>query len=1187
MSAELAPAPIALTEEQRQAVARRSGSLLISAGAGAGKTSVLVERLVSAVREDGLSPAQILMITFTDRAAAELRQRVRSRFIELGDRESARDLENAFVCTFHGFCTRVLYAHALQAGLDPDFVVLEQGLADRLRSVAFAGALRSYLIERGEPVVEVLGAYGADRVRAMIYAIYDELRSRGELEPRLPPARIETSVEAAASAFGATIVGARVELEGVLSAGCGGTRAHQGLEALERAGVLLARATLPSPRELAELKLRGAATGALAGAGCEAYRQALIEFTRACTDLRGVQVCGLLDGLLERFASSYAQLKRDRRALDFDDLELLARALLDEHPQIRASWSERFELLMVDEFQDSNPRQLQILAALERENLCVVGDEFQSIYGFRHADVSLFRAHRAALAQHDGTVTLAHNFRAQAGILEVINPLFAARFGDHYAWLIPARSEAPQETELVELLLCDKREPTPLEHSSDPAPYSDGEAASTAPWRLREAHMLASRIAQLLSSGDADPGDVVLLLRALGDVAVYERALAEQGIRTIAAVGGFWGHQQVGDLLSYLQTLANPLDELALLSTLACPIVGISSDGLALLTGLAREQKRTLWQTLRERGEQLHGFLEPAQQSSLARFCDFLEHERPSAPARPIAELIERIVDFSDYRTGVCKLSWGQRRLANIHKLMRLAHSFEASEGRDLRGFLNHVAQLELSAAGSEPDAPVADEQLSAIRLMSIHAAKGLEFPIVCIPELGRAPNLRAPDLLVDRRQEDQPRLGLKLLCLDGSEPVDALDFTRLREQRRVAEAQEEQRILYVAMTRARERLLLSAAVDFERWPEDSVSAPSIGWLAPALVDDLPGLLNAGEGTSVPTLAGTQARVRCTVSTAVHPSGPSGVEQVSGHTVAQRPVVDPLADLTAASAEQLSLPGMDHTSGLPELSREQLTVSYSALAKLERCGYRYYLEDVLGLPDSSPPRGELRAGLDGRSRGRIVHRLLEGVDFTRPYTPPPQAVMSAGRELGVNVTDEEAQRLTAAIGRLGDSALAKRLAGAREISREQPFAFALPPLTELARGVFDIRAREDDGGWLIVDYKSELVAPQQDLEALVRSRYGTQRLLYALAALNGGAPVVQVIHWFLERPGDPVTATYRAPESARLERELTDRAEELQGKGFTVSDNPHRELCLTCPGRRGLCSWDEHQTLRTLTNDRS
>jgi ATP-dependent exoDNAse (exonuclease V) beta subunit len=384
-------------------------------------------------------------------------------------------------------------------------------------------------------------------------------------------------------------------------------------------------------------------------------------------------------------------------------------------------------------------------------------------------------------------------------------------------------------------------------------------------------------------------------------------------------------------------------------------------------------------------------------------------------------------------------------------------------------------------------------------------------------------------------------------------------------------------------MTRARERLLLSGAADFERWPADSVSAPTIGWLASALIEDLPGLLSAGEGTSLQALAGAETHVRATVSVNGHLRHARRSPQTAERVPSRHSPADPLSALTA-EVEQLSLPGIDHAP-TPQHPGEQLTVSYSALAKLERCGYRYYLEDVLGLPESRPPREEPRAGLDGRSRGRLVHRLLENVDFARPRALPANAVRAAGRELGITVADQEAQRLAALIANLGDATLAKRLAGAAEISREQPFAFALPGIMELARGVFDIRAREHDGGWLVVDYKSELVERQQDLEALVDRRYGTQRRLYALAALNAGVEVVQVIHWFLERPGDPVGVTYAAAERAQLERELTDRAAQLMARGFAVSATPHRELCLTCPGRRGLCSWDESQTARALSDD--
>ena len=192
----------ALTDEQREAVERRSESLLVSAAAGSGKTSVLVERFVAAVRDDGLAPGRILAITFTERAAGELRERVRDRLLELGDRQAARDTEAAFVGTFHGFCARLLRAHPFAAGLDPDFAILDEGLAGRLREQAFAGALREFLAAGGASELDMLAAYGVDRVRGMVEHVYLELRSRGQLLPRLPVAAPredagETDVEAA------------------------------------------------------------------------------------------------------------------------------------------------------------------------------------------------------------------------------------------------------------------------------------------------------------------------------------------------------------------------------------------------------------------------------------------------------------------------------------------------------------------------------------------------------------------------------------------------------------------------------------------------------------------------------------------------------------------------------------------------------------------------------------------------------------------------------------------------------------------------------------------------------------------------------------------------------------------------------------------------------------------------------
>jgi ATP-dependent exoDNAse (exonuclease V) beta subunit len=1179
-----------LTAEQMQAVTRRSGPLLLAAGAGSGKTSVLVERFVRAVREDGIAPGQILAITFTDRAAGELRDRVRARFIQLGDREAARELQGAFVVTFHGFCVRLLRTHALQAGLDPDFQILEEGLAASMRSRAFAAALRELLLHRGEPAVDLLAAYGAERVQAMILDVHDELRSRGELEPRLPRIQPRGSIEIAAQQLLGAAARAALELQ-AFSEQPPGKRVRQGLKALEGAVALLESPSvrIPSPGELAALKLPSGSS-ALAGPDCEAYRAALESYARICIDTHGAAACELLDCLLASFNDTYTALKQARGVLDFDDLELHARSLLERDPALRASFSERFQLLMVDEFQDSNPRQLAILGALERENLCTVGDELQSIYGFRHADVSLFTERRARLQEQQATITLARNFRAREPLIQTINAVFSKRFSEDYMALIPGRQEQPRAPEdgeaLVELLLTDKR--------SEDQGQPEANSATVSSWRTREAHQLAARIAELIGSGATVAADVVVLLRALGDVSAYEHALAARGIPTIAAVGGFWSHQQVGDLLCYLRALANPLDELSLFSTLASPLVGISSDGLASIADQARAAPSTVWETIAGIAPSLGQRLGDTDQRALERFCADLVGERATAATRPIAELIQRAVSLSGYQEHVLSRTWGERRLANVHKLMRVAQVFESSEGRDLRAFLDHVAQLELAGGRSEPDAPVTEQDLQAVRLMSIHAAKGLEFAVVCLADLGRVPYLRAPDLLVGSGSpKGTARLGVQLVSLDGSESVGALDFDQLRLNRRREEAAEEQRIIYVAMTRARERLLLSGAADFENWPGQTPASPPIGWLAPALVGDLPALL-AHKGTSVQLIPGTVAtQVRCwldgaeaedpgaTVCSAPAPPAPAKRIQ---RAPSRR---SPTALTGEPSRGQLTLPGLAATDP-PAAHRiyGKRTLSYSSLASYGRCGYRYYLEEVLGIPEArsfSEVEGADR--LAGRARGQIVHRLLESVDFSQPLPPSTNAVGEIATELGLDVAAPEREQIASMVAGALKGDLARRLADVSDLRREQPFGFALGASEPLITGVFDVLARESHEHWLIVDYKTDRLTAQTDLAALLERQYSIQRLIYGLAALRGGASEVEVVHWFLERPQEWVTHRFGKSDVGELERQLIGSLQGMRDGGFPVSDTPHRDLCLTCPARRGLCSWEESHTLRRSPDD--
>jgi ATP-dependent helicase/nuclease subunit A len=1089
-------ATVRLTDEQRAAVGERDRSVLLSAAAGSGKTSVLVERFVEAVREDEIAPGAILAITFTERAAGELRSRVRERLLELGMREAARDTEAAFIGTFHGFCARLLRSHPLPAGLDPDFAVLDAARAAWLRRAAFEDALPEFLRVSEAAGVDLLAAYGVDKVRAIVGQLHGELRSRGERHPRLP-----------------------------------------------------LRAPAPD-------------------AGQD-ERDALAAVA-------------LFDRLLELFGASYERLKEERSAVDFDDLELIAGELLSGNEAIRASWAEGFQLLMVDEFQDTNPRQLAILRSLDRGNLFTVGDELQSIYGFRHADVRLFRDRRAELQASGGALALTSNFRSAPALLQTVNQVFAERF-EQFTALVHGRQEAgvPAAGPIVELLLTDAGEAW-KQH-----PGAEATAAGLPPTavfaRQAEARLLAQRVRELIDSGEARAGDIAVLLRASGDIETFERALQMQGMRTLATVGTFWERQQIGDLHAYLRTLANPRDEEALYGTLASPLVGLSRDALALVA--IASAGGPAWRAAQSLAAREPAELAEADQRLLSRFCGWFEDERERAGGRGISELLERALSHSGYVEHVMTLDWPERRLANIHKLLRLARAFEASEGRDLRAFVDHVEDLKRDGA-IEPEAPVEDVEPDTVRLMTIHAAKGLEFPVVCVADLGR--RRPSPD---DRLFVDGPRLGLRLWRPGAGEGIKTLDFDELRAERQAREREEESRVFYVAMTRARERLLLSGIADFGSWPKEGDTAPPISWLGPALCPQLPELLQGGSAVTTVTAGGSGGPpMRVTLS---GPDGYGSVLREPPDRAAAPPTSGSTADAAHAALLRGSAPAAERqTSQSPEAGVSAdgpmlpPTLSYSSLSLLESCGYRYYLERVLRLPEQRAPAHSVSApGLEARARGTLVHRLLETYAFGSAPAPDTAQVAAAAAELRLAPAAGESEQIAALIAGALSSPLAQRIATATRHRAEHPFAFSAGAGAPLVTGVIDMLCHEADGTALVVDYKSDRLAPGVDPALIVARDYAVQRLLYAIAVLREGELVVEVVHWFLELPEAPATARYTAAELPELEAELAGRLAADWVEPYLVSASPHRALCLTCPGRGGMCSWGKQETMREQPPD--
>jgi ATP-dependent helicase/nuclease subunit A len=1252
------------TPEQQAAIVH-PGGLLLTANAGSGKTSVMSERYVRIVREREPTAepvvgdvGRILAITFTEKAASELKARVRARFEALGDGEHARATEGAWISTIHGFCARLLRTHALAAGIDPRFAVLDERVARRLAADAFQAALDDLVAAHGDAALELIAAYRPAELREAIVALRGELRSRGHEHPRLPPAR-PADRGSRHSALALARAQAAVELEAARD----GKTVDRARERLAACMALLERPLdpPPAPEEVDALALRGNGV-ALNGAACDAYRTALAAYADACADAAAVPVHALLDALLQAFGRHYEEAKRRASGLDFEDLELRANRLLREHEALRARYAERFQHVMVDEFQDTNPLQLELLERIAGEELFAVGDERQSIYGFRHADVQLFRARRAALAERGATATLATNFRSHRALLDAFNAAFAPRFGASFTPLRAGRTDAgraggvadARELEDADRAAAPPAEPVVAAEDDSATPLAEspraatGEAAArssagpspeTAPrvelfvvdrsadwttaglvapgavppaplWRLAEARLLAARMRALLDAG-RPPGDVVLLLRATGDLAVYERALVELGVPTYVIGGrGYWSQQQVRDLVAYLGVLANPRDGVALYTLLASPLVGLSSDGLVQLAAAARASRRDPWWTLTDDAALLER-LDRADRPRVEALRRWLPQERRAAPRHGLEALLDRVLARTGYDCALLRMEGGTRRLANVRKLMRLAREHETQHGRDLRGFADLVGGLVGGADGSgderESEAPVEGEALDAVRVMTIHRAKGLEFPVVCVADLGRESPAAGRELV---RVGHDGRVGIRLRRLGGGRPRDALAYRALVDQQRRADAEEESRLFYVAATRAREQLILSGAVACDpSWPEPRPGAPPLAWLGPAFVPDVdrrcapdaaPRSLAEHDGVVVAvTVARPSLLAELSPPSLPSGSGPTLLRAgpVDGRSASAGGAAEAASPATTGSAggaaarsssSSLRAPGTSSSGPASAAIPPVTTLSYTSLQQHARCGYRFYLERVLGLPPTdetrlaAAPRGP-RADLDPRVRGRIVHALLEQLDLVRPQPPDEATVAAEAARAGAYLSDAAAQEIVALVAGFLASELRARLAALTGLRREQSFSLQLAtgsgagPTIPLV-GVFDAIGRESQRT-LVVDWKSDRLEPGADPAALAARDYALQRSAYALAALRDGAAEVEVVHCFLERPHELASATYRANDLQALAAELAERADAILRHAFPVAADPGPRICDGCPGRGSLCSWPLERTL--------
>jgi ATP-dependent helicase/nuclease subunit A len=741
----------AFTSAQQAAIdtVRRHLDACVVAGPGSGKTTVLVEHFRRLV-EAGVDPLRILAITFTEKAAGNMRTKLAAAFETEPATRAA--LERAWVSTVHGFCARLLRENAVFAGIDPEFEVADERLSWRMQQESMAAAMESLFRERPADVRTFIRALSSYEFEQAVLGAYDAMRGAGVSVEQL--AAYPVPAGGSLDDVAATVNRLRhTRLVGWTEA----QREHCE-NALEDAASVLAAG---SPREALALAGEVSINLQKCKRNTEAYdlmRQLREELKAATYGLITAAYApqrDLLIEILRRFDAIYRDRKRQSAVLDFSDLEEFTVRVLESDPATRARLQQQFEHILMDEFQDTNGQQARLLALVRAPGrFYAVGDINQSIFGFRHAEPQGFAAYRNEVERAGARlIELTDNFRSRAEILRAVEAVTNGRPGIVSRELVAGKQFKDDRPLCVEALYA-------------------------IPGETEEAQWVAHRILELLRS---EPRfsfqDVAVLVRNTEVFAAFTTAFENAGIPYVVNRGrGFYDSREVNDLTQLLRTIANPRDEIALAAVLRSPLVGASDEALL---------------GLRVADPSLAAALRNATDPVLLRFRERLHRWRELRERVSFDRLLLDAIDDAGYRPAS-----GPRGDANLEKF--LAQARDASARMSLDDFVEELALVRESNP-READAPP-ENSADAVKLMTVHSAKGLEFPIVFVAALHKGIDTGLPVVAFS------PALGLGARWRDG----DDLFQHTIRDERKGREEQESNRLLYVAMTRAEEHLVLS-----------------------------------------------------------------------------------------------------------------------------------------------------------------------------------------------------------------------------------------------------------------------------------------------------------------------------------------------------------------------------------------
>ena len=803
-----------LTKEQESA-AFAPGSVAVTAGAGTGKTHMLTERYLHFLRPKDQSavayrPLQIVAMTFTNKAATELRSRIRQAVAErMGDRiDILAELEAAQISTFHALAARICQEHPEKANVPPDFVVQDELASSLWQAEYFTQALAQLPERLYEQVPfslmrDILAALLKDPLtaeKALSRSPSDWQSELQDFRKALLEAVDEKPEWIAACEelnFHIGPDGDKRELARQQAFDCANAFESTGglsyLEALCNIG-LKGGSKKNWPDEESFNGVRDA-INALKDIA-KATRKSLDALVYNSYDEQTEQMQPAIVEAFTLVRSFLAEIKYQQRILDYTDLEVQAlKALRD--PEVQAYYAKRWQVFLIDEFQDTNPIQGELLKLLtESAVLTIVGDRKQSIYGFRRADTTVFERWQAEIHPgEDSPVELSRSFRTHHALIEQLNQVFKPVLGQIHQPLEAERTEAIAPAPEIQLYAVEVTK----EQKKDEAIDTNINAR-----RLVEAQKIADLVQKLLDDETPvhdkktnwlrpiEPKDIAVLSRTWGPLELYGNAIASRGISILQAGGGsLLDTREAKDALALLRFLSDSSDSLALLAVLRSPFFAVS-DRMLYALAQSLPEKTSWWKHIQSAaGSELAG--------EIGMLKRLLKERRVEAPTR-LLQLCDRL---TGYTAVIANLPDGLRRMADWNGFIELVRSLE----RGSFDTLSVVRQLN-QIAGAEVTIPrPAIEGGNAVSLMTIHGSKGLEWPVVVVPDLSHKNTNQGPTI----RFEASVGLGLKLTDEEGEYQKSAL-YSLLEQQAKIKDEAETKRIFYVAFTRARDRLILTSA---------------------------------------------------------------------------------------------------------------------------------------------------------------------------------------------------------------------------------------------------------------------------------------------------------------------------------------------------------------------------------------